>query len=262
MKKVVSQEGLLGMNRKKEILKLLTNSGAVRVAQLSKVFGVTEETIRRDLEKLEAEGQLKRVHGGAVPLSESSIELPFLERTVKNIEQKIKIGQMAANYVNDRDIIALDSSSTCLELAKNIGDKKVSVLTNGFFVVQELGQKQDVSVLCTGGYYNADHHAFFGHSAENSIEGLHIGKLFLSCKGFDVNWGISESHEQQAMFKRKLLSIAGQVNLLVDSSKLNVKALIQTAPLEKIHRIITDNGIEDALVKSIENQGIEVVISN
>ncbi len=254
------QEGLLAINRQKEIVKLVLQTQSVRVANLSKMFGVTEETIRRDLEKLESEGQLKRIHGGAVPLDDGSMELPLLERTVQNIDAKIAIGQKAATLVNDGDIIALDSSTTCLELAKRIENKHIHVLTNGIQVVMELGQRPDVTVLCTGGYFNEDHHAFFGHVAERSMEGHHIDKLFLSCKGFHVNWGMSESHEQQAILKKKMLSVADEVNLLLDSSKINVKALINTASLKQIDRIITDSGVDPAVVQKIEAHGIEVLV--
>jgi DeoR/GlpR family transcriptional regulator of sugar metabolism len=170
------------------------------------------------------------------------------------------IGQKAATLINEGDNIALDSSTTCLELAKNIENKQLSVLTNGMQVVTELGQRSNITMLCTGGYFNEDQHAFFGHIAEKAMEGFHVDKLFLSCKGFHVNWGTSESHEQQAILKRKMLSISDEVNLLVDSSKINVKALIQTATLDKIDRIITDDGIKPATVNLIEKHGIEVMV--
>lgn len=258
--KAIYQEGLLAANRQKEIVKLTLQSQSVRVAHLSKVFGVTEETIRRDLEKLESEGQLKRIHGGAVPLKDGSMELPLIERTVQNIEAKRKIGQKAACFIQDGDIVALDSSTTCLELAKELDDQTIHVLTNALQVVMELGNKPNIQVLNTGGFFDSDHQAFFGQVAERAMEGYHIDKLFLSCKGFHLNWGMSESHEQQAMLKRKLLSIADEVNLLIDSSKLNVKALIKTASIDKINRIITDKDLGLSDRKAMEDCGIEVVI--
>ncbi|KHF41663.1 DeoR/GlpR family DNA-binding transcription regulator [Halalkalibacter okhensis] len=259
---VKTQEGLLAANRQKEIVKLTLQSQSVRVVHLSKLFGVTEETIRRDLEKLESEGQLKRIHGGAVPLNDGSMELPLIERTVQNINEKRLIGQKAAEFVVDGDIIALDSSTTCLELAKSLDNQSIHVFTNGLPVVMELGNKTSMKVLCTGGFFDEDHHAFFGQVAERSMEGHHIDKLFLSCKGYHVDWGMSESHEQQAMLKRKLLLVADEVNLLIDSSKINVKALINTAPSDRITRIFTDKGALAADINLIEKRGIEVVICN
>lgn len=254
------QEGLLAVNRQKEIVKLVLQSQSVKVVHLSKLFGVTEETIRRDLEKLELEGQLKRIHGGAVPLNDGSMELPIVVRTAQNIESKRLIGKKAADFVLDGDIIALDSSTTCLELAKNLDNQSIHVVTNGLQVVMELGKRSNMRVLCTGGFFNEDHHAFFGQVAERSLEGHHIDKLFISCKGYDPNWGMSESHEQQALLKRKMLSVADEVNLLIDSSKMNVKALINTAPSDRIARIITDKGVSITDIKLIEKRGIEVVI--
>ncbi|MCP8615676.1 DeoR/GlpR family DNA-binding transcription regulator [Salirhabdus salicampi] len=255
-------EGLLANDRQQEVSKIVNQSGSIRVTQLSRLFGVTEETIRRDLEKLESEGKLKRIHGGAISLDDTSRELPLDDRTTLNIDKKHAIAKKASHFIHDGDIIAVDSSTTCFELIKVIKHKHITLLTNSLLALLELRNNDNVTVFCTGGYYHNDHHAFLGHSAENAITDHSIGKLFLSCKALDPKWGISESHEQQAMMKREFLNVAEEIYLLVDSTKVNYKALVRTSKLDQIHFIITDEAISADTIQKIEEQGVEVIVAS
>ena len=143
---------MLAIERRRKIISLLEERNSVLVPELSKIFKVTEETVRRDLEKLEGEGFLKRTYGGAVINDSINAELPLKIREVTNIEGKRAIGIKVAEYIKDGDTIMVDSSTTALQVAERIKDKrKITVITNSVKVVSELSSARDCKVISTGG---------------------------------------------------------------------------------------------------------------
>lgn len=254
-------ETLMAGDRQREILNLLEETGTIRVVELSRRFAVTEETIRRDLERLEGEGLLLRVHGGAVLNRKEGYEIPALQREMVNMEEKRMIGATAASLVEDGEIIGLDASTTCLQLAKHLTQHDLTVITNSVAVCLELFNKKGISVILTGGYLMPESLSLAGVPAEKMIEGYHIDKFFFSCRGFDLKRGVTESHESQSQIKKKFFSLSDQLILLADSSKFQRKSLVCLADLEDVHKLVTDNKMSVNAIREIKNKGVNVIVA-
>ncbi len=249
---------MLVAERHREIVNLVDNEGSVRVAELAKLFQVTEETIRRDLEKLEAEGKLLRSHGGAVSAKNSERETHFSEREISHIQEKMAIAREAVSRVEEGDTILLDASTTAWQMARLLPDMRMTVLTNAIKVAVELAERSKIRVISTGGTLSAPSLSFIGPIAEKTLQSYHVNKLFLSCKGVDIERGLSDSNELQAMLKRNMISIADRCYLLVDHSKFGVKSLTRIAQLKEIHEVITDENTDQSIVEQLQRMDMTV----
>lgn len=231
---------MLAIERYETILRIVNERGSARVAELSQICGVTEETIRRDLDRLEQQGRLRRSHGGAVSLKGAQPEIPYFEREVSNVEEKKKIAAEAATHVSEGDSIILDASSTAWYMASQIPNIHLTVLTNSIKVALELSVKDKIEVLSTGGALSPRSLSYVGPLAERSLDLYHVNKAFISCKGIAADKGLSESNELQARLKQKMIHLADQVYLLADYSKFGHQSFAWVASLNSIHQIITD----------------------
>jgi DeoR/GlpR family transcriptional regulator of sugar metabolism len=245
--------------RQEKIVEIVNEKGSIRVSELSPIFNVTEETIRRDLEKLENEGLLKRTHGGAISVKEAPNELPYFEREIINIEEKKEVAELALKNIKPHDRIILDASSTAWYMAQAIPDIPLTVLTNSLKVVAVLANKEKVSVHSTGGILWAQSLSFVGPQAERTLENYRVDKAFISCKGFDLKWGISDSNEFQALVKKKMIEISNKVFLMVDHSKLGLRAFSHICKVNEIDVILTDSKTEKENLRMISDYNIQIL---
>ncbi|WP_231506240.1 DeoR/GlpR family DNA-binding transcription regulator [Paenibacillus sp. UNC451MF] len=255
-------ESMTGNDRKKEIISLLEDLGIVRVSDMSKRFGVTEETIRRDLERLENEGLLLRTHGGAVLNRKDGPELPILQRELVNLEDKKLIGEYAASMVKDGEVIAMDASTTCLQMAKLLPNKEITVITYSIAITYELIKKTNIQVFLIGGYLDRHSLGNTGTPAEKMLEGYHADRFFFSCQGFDLQRGVSEPYEAHVQLKKNMAAIADQLVLMADSSKFQRKSLVRLIEMEAISTLVTDRQLPEEEMQEMEACGIEVVVVN
>ena len=197
---------MFALERQKKILEILSDEGAVSVNRLSTELGVTEETVRRDLEKLEKQEFLKRTHGGAVALDENTNEMSLEKRKSTNVEAKQKIAKLAATQVNEGDTIFLDASTTTFFIAKELKNmRNITIITNSLRVIVELDGCDTIKVISVGGVLSHNQ-SFVGTLAENSIaENYVASKMFFSSKGVSAESGILESNEQECGIKQKML---------------------------------------------------------
>ncbi|WP_026962858.1 DeoR/GlpR family DNA-binding transcription regulator [Alicyclobacillus herbarius] len=251
---------MLMADRHRKIVELVEREGSVRVSELSELFQVTEETIRRDLDKLEAEGKILRTHGGAVRSDEPGLEIPVSEREIERIEQKRAIAAKAIEWVEPGDQIILDASTTAWQMAKILPDIPLIVVTNSVKVIMELAGKDNIQVISVGGNLAARSLSFVGPLAERSLDNYHVRKLFMSCGGCHLDYGISEATEEQARVKAKMIANADDVILLVDSSKFQRRAFTQIAPVETADVVITDAEVDPGIVERMEGLSISVHI--
>ncbi|OQP13465.1 DeoR/GlpR family DNA-binding transcription regulator [Geobacillus zalihae] len=251
---------MLAAERQQKIVEIVNERLSVRVSELSKLFSVTEETIRRDLEKLEKENKLKRSHGGAISIRDES-EIDFSEREITNAAEKKAIAHEAAKRIESGDRIILDASTTAWYLAKALPDIPLTVLTNSIKVAVELSKKEKIQVVSTGGMLSRRSLSYVGPLAERSLETYHVDKAFLSCKGIHLESGLSESNEWQALLKKKMMSIADQVVFMVDSSKFGVRTFVHMADLDCVHHLITDHQVDAETVRKLEEKQIPLTIA-
>lgn len=233
---------MIAAERKKKIVEVVNKKLSVRVRELSQLFSVTEETIRRDLEKLESENLLVRSHGGAVCMQdqEDSKEISYLEREILNSEEKRAIAQEAIKLIIPGESIILDASTTTWYMAKQLPNQPLTVVTNSIQVALELSQKDQIQVISTGGMLSTPSLSFVGPLANRSLSMYHFDKAFISCKGIHLDGGITDPNEWQALFKKEVLSVADQTILLADSSKFGVRTFAQICFVDEVDIIITD----------------------
>ncbi|MCC3355857.1 DeoR/GlpR family DNA-binding transcription regulator [Bacillus sp. REN16] len=252
---------MLVAERHKKIVDLVNERTSIRVTELSKIFSVTEETIRRDLEKLEKESLLMRSHGGAVSIEKDHAETSYLEREITNAAGKKAIAQVAVNYIQEGDQIVLDASTTAWYVAKELPDIPLTVVTNSIKVAIELSKKEQVKVISTGGSLLSKSLSFVGPLAERSISMYHVNKAFLSCKGVHLSKGLSDSIESQALLKKQMMDIADETILMVDSSKFGTQAFSHISPLHKVDTIITDAKVDNPIIREFEEKEIKIEIA-
>lgn len=246
--------------RHKKILSFFEEKEKLRVTELSRLLHVTEETIRRDLEILEENNHVIRVRGGAIEKQSEGFETPSLERGKKYLSEKNALAKKACELVNDGEIIAIDASTTCLQIAKHIADKPLTVITNSIQVSIELAKKQNITVILTGGYLRQESMSLVGVSSDKIMNDYHIDKFFISCTAIDSTWGVSDSHELQAKTKQRIASLADSIIVLADHSKFDQKSLVRWLPLEDISTIITSDSLSKEQVKQYQKKVREVIV--
>ncbi|MEK5206039.1 DeoR/GlpR family DNA-binding transcription regulator [Psychrobacillus sp. FSL H8-0510] len=249
---------MLVPERHKKIINIVNENKTARVSELSKLLKVTEETIRRDLEKLEAENKLARTHGGAISTQEEEGDIPYFQREVMNQQEKMAVAKLAVTLIQEDDIIFLDASSTAFYLAKLLPNKKITVLTNSLRVAAELANSTLIHVIVSGGNLSSTSLSLVGPLTVSTLERYHVNKVFFSCKGLHKDWGISDSNEQQAIVKRKMIEMADQTILLLDHTKLNKKAFAHIEKEEVINTIIIDELANKTYLKYFEEKNIKI----
>lgn len=251
---------MFALERQKYILDTLAKTGSVWVSKLSLELGVTEETIRRDLEKLEAQESLRRTHGGAVLMDESTYELSLEKRKSTNIDAKKQLAAEAAKYIAGGDTVFLDASTTTFYLAKELKNMdNVTVITNSIRVVCELTGLENIKVIAVGGVASSNQ-SFVGNLAENSIEENYFAnKMFFSSKGVTADAGILESNEKECGIKQKMMQNSKVKYYLCDRSKIGRIGFVKLSPLDKIDYFITNAELDEALTQNLIEGGVEIV---
>ncbi|TKC19147.1 DeoR/GlpR family DNA-binding transcription regulator [Robertmurraya kyonggiensis] len=252
---------MLVAERHRRIVELVNERSSIRVTELSDIFGVTEETIRRDLEKLEKEHFLMRTHGGAVSLAEDHEETSYIEREITNSNEKRAIALEALHYIEPGDQIVLDASTTAWYMAKELPDMPLTVLTNSIKVAIELSKKGQIRVISTGGSLLSQSLSYVGPLAERSLSMYHVNKAFLSCNGIHLESGLSDLNEMQALVKKKMIDIADETVLVADSSKFGVRSFSQISSLSSVDYIITDTRVDENIKKALKEKSIKMTIA-
>lgn len=248
--------------RRQSMLDILRKQPGLRVPELAQALDVSEGTVRNDLNALEGEGRLRRVHGGAVINDQDQFQnISFVRRYKQNVAAKLAIAREAALLVKDGDSIFLDASSTAYYFAQALsGRRRLRVMTNGFEVARELAQNSSNTVILIGGVVNNDSASVTGLLSEQIIADMHIQKAFLACSGFSLERGMTEVHLAEAQLKRKVIESSQQLFALIDSSKFGKEDLTPFARPEKITRLFTDVGLSPEWIAQLEHARVEFTI--
>lgn len=254
---------MLAIERKNEILAILQKEQRVLVAELSQKYNVTEETIRRDLEKLEKEGFVKKTYGGAVLNNNTNVELPLRIREKTNKKEKQIIAKIVSELVEEGETIMLDSSSTSLMVAKNLKQmKKLTVITNSVEVLIELAGNKGINVISTGGMLRDASLSLVGKTAERTLMNFNVDKAIISCKGVDLDKGITESNENESEIKNVMRSCAKTTILAIDSSKFDNVSFIKVPDLKKNDILVTDKMVPDKWNQFFDDRNIQIITDN
>ena len=251
---------MLAIERRKEILTRLEAEGKVLVSELAKSFSVTEETIRRDLEKLDREGLASKTYGGAVSKHTATLDLPYKIRIGVNVEEKQRIADRVADMISDGERIMLDSSSTAIYIIKKLKEKKnLTVITNSVVILLELADKSDWTVLSTGGNLKEGALSLTGSSAEKMIRSYHVDTAICSCKGVDMEIGVTDSNEKDSLIKQAMFASAERRILAADTLKLGKKSFVRVCEFEDIDVLATDDKPQDNWCEFCKKSGVDIV---
>ena len=249
---------MLAAERRNQILEKLQTEKKVVVSELSQLYGVSEETIRRDLEKLEKEGYATKSYGGAVLNENVGIELPFNERKNQNIVGKQKMAEIAASLVEEGEHIFLDASTTAVFVAKALKEKKnLTVITNSVEILLELSDVSGWNIISTGGLLEERYLAFFGSRTDEVIRSYYVDKVIFSCKALDSRLGMMESQEAIASTKKTMIG-SGRKNILVaENRKFGRSSFSVVGHLHDVNVVITDRKPDEQWLRLFKGLGID-----
>jgi DeoR/GlpR family transcriptional regulator of sugar metabolism len=254
--------GLLSEPRRRRILDWIQEEGSARVRELALAFQVSEATIRQDLERLEQDGQITREHGGAflnsVPAQVGTMTLHHQD----NMEQKRRIGALAAGLVKDGETIILDAGTTTTEIALRLtGRRNLTVITNALNIAMILGAVPGNAVHMPGGQFKAPTLSLSGDSSVEYFRNIFAAKLFLATAGVALDAGLTYPSFADLQLKEAMIKAASHVYLVADSTKINKSSFTRLGSLDVIHSFITDAGIGDADADAFRKRGIEVLVA-
>ena len=251
---------MLAIERKNEILQKLKIEQRVLVSELAEHYGVTEETIRRDLDKLEKEGFATKTYGGAIFGNSTKTDLSYTIRNKTNVDAKNCIGELVSRLVEDGDHIMLDDSSTSLYIAKHLKEKKkLTVITNSIEIIVELADRDGWTILSTGGRLKPESLALVDHPAQEMLRSYHVDKAIISCKGLDPEAGITDSSEFHSLIKRTMMGAARQTILAVDDSKFSKTSFVTISHLDQIGMVVTNQKPEESWMRLFREAGIPCI---
>lgn len=248
------------IERQHNIMNELRKEKSITVTNLSKKFFIGEATIRRDLEKLEKAGFLKRTYGGAVLLDGLDMEIPLTVRETENREEKSIIAQLAGKFVSNGDIIIIDSSSTTLKIVPCLKNKEnLTVITNSAKASLELGEQHHARVYCTGGMLRENSQSFIGQQARSFIESYSADILFFSCRGLSMEKGLTDSNEEEVELRKIMIKNSNESILLCDHTKFDQISFCKIGNFDCINTIITDRMPSQCWIQFLEEKGVKLV---
>lgn len=254
---------LLPVRRRQEILDLLREALTLRVGQLSERFGVSEMTIRRDLEVLEQRGLLERTHGGAVFRRQRVADKFRYRRAMdENPQEKQRIARRAAARIQPHDTLYVGEGTSCAQVIRHADPRQpFTVVTNNLGVIPEIAPKA-AELILLGGTYNPATHALAGPLTLEMIARLNANRVFLGADGISRSAGLSTPNLEIGAVERSMIAhTRGEVIVMAAHSKLGMVATVSIAPIERIDVLITDSRMPDDFKKDLESMGIEVVLA-
>ncbi|MFE8700880.1 DeoR/GlpR family DNA-binding transcription regulator [Cytobacillus sp. FJAT-54145] len=247
--------------RKKVIFNMLNRQDRVRIAELVDVLGVSGETIRRDLDRMEKENLLKKVHGGAVMEKGHSLEPPFDKKSMVNAEGKRNICRAAAELVEDGDIIMIGHGTTPSHMVSYLkGKKNITIVTPSIPILMMCLDGFEGRVIFTGGELGKDQKLTAGPIAEKMIDELKANKAFIAPGGISTESGITDYDIFGANLSRKLMERADEVIVLADYSKLGKTTFAHISSLSEMDRLITDKPLSPDWLIQLDSLEINIVV--
>lgn len=247
--------------RRRLILDEVNRSGNVTVMDLVERLGVSDMTIRRDLETLSAHKLLKKVHGGAVQISKTAVEPHFTQKQRLNQEEKKAIAREALPLIEDGHTIAFSAGTTTWQVANALHprDSELTFITNSTNIALTLQEKGWEQIILSGGSFRTPSDALVGPFAERTLKTLNADVLFLGVHGIDPNAGLTTPNVAEAETDRCLVEASQKVVVVADHTKIGVIALAKISPLSRVDVLVTDERAPKDLLREIELAGVRVI---
>ncbi|HHW13185.1 MAG TPA: DeoR/GlpR transcriptional regulator [Firmicutes bacterium] len=248
--------------RRQKLISALEEHYSMSVSGLAERLGVSEATIRRDLNELQKLGVIRRTHGGALLASPRKFEPTYTDKKDRFLVQKQKIGRVAAGLVEDGETVILDAGTTTLQMVRHLKEKKnITVITNALSIIEEMEANEELDLVVIGGRLRFSTRALVGPMAEENLRNFHADKVFIAANGCTIKEGLTTPNLTEAYTKRAMVKAGSKVIAVLDHSKFGEVSLTTIAPLTEIDVIVTDDGIDKKLQKEMEQMGIEVIIA-
>ncbi len=249
---------MFAIERLNKIKEILYRDKRVDVLELSRLFSVTEVTIRRDLDKLEKEGFLIKTYGGAV-LNEKVFGIPFVPESDDDaLEEKRMIGKIASQMIEDGEAVFLSSGTTCLEIARNIKSKRLTVVTNDLLIGYELKDSIGIKVIVTGGDLIQSSSTLVGSFTLQALNSIYINKAFIGVKGVNFDSGYTVDSYEEAMVIQGIRKISSDIIIVADYTKFNRTAFARLGGLTMAKKIITNKQVPSAFKKFLFENSIKI----
>ena len=254
--------GLLSEPRRRRILEWIQEEGSVRVRELAAAFQVSEATIRQDLERLEQDGHITREHGGAFLNAGPAPAGTMVLHHQENMDQKRRIGALAAGLVGDGETIILDAGTTTTEIALRLTARRnLTVITNALNIAVILGSVPGNAVHMPGGQFKGPTLSLSGDASVEYFRNIFAGKLFLATAGVSLETGLTYPSFADLQLKEAMIRAARHVYLVADASKINKPSFTRLGSMDVIQTFVTDSAIGEADARAFRDRGIEVLIA-
>jgi DeoR family transcriptional regulator, aga operon transcriptional repressor len=252
---------LLIDERRQHILSLIEKEGRVLVGELSRSLGISQITIRKDLEYLQSKGLLHRTHGGALPAQSSALFDPTLqEKEQQHSQEKQRIAVAAAAMVEEGQCVILDSGTTTSAIAHELKKfRDLTIITNAVNIATDL-TSSDLEVILIGGSLRKNSFSLVGPLAEDTLEEMHADILFLGVDGFDSEVGLTTPNLLESRVNRAMVKASRRVVAVCDSTKFGRRSLSRIVPPAAIHCVITDSDLPAETADALRAANIEVVL--
>jgi DeoR/GlpR family transcriptional regulator of sugar metabolism len=248
---------MLPAQRRQAILRAV-RSGTAHVSALADEFGVSEMTVRRDLEALARDGKLERVHGGAVNVES---ERPFSEIAVERLEAKDRIGRAAAALVEDGQTVMLDIGTTTLQVARHLRGRSLTVITTNLAAYEELLPEPEIELVLPGGVVRRNYRSLVGMFAEDTLHRLRADIAFLGTSGIDADLGVWDTTMVEVPIKRAMIAASQRTVLLADAAKFDMDAMVRICEASELDAIVTDERVPAKRRKALDRAGVEVIVA-
>lgn len=249
--------GMIPDARRERILQIIEIKGFASLKDLVDQTGASESTVRRDLEYLDGIGQIRRTRGGAAFIGESLTD--FDDRRSKNLREKQRIAEAAAELVEPGEAVLLDGGTTTLEVARRLVGKSLYVVTNSLPIVNVLVNQPGIELMLIGGYLYPKTGVALGPMAVEALAGVHVRRLFMSVGGITEK-GLFNRNALLVETELHMMKAAEEVVVVADSSKFGHAALAHLCPLHAVHHLIVDAGISKEWTKTIQQAGIRLTV--
>lgn len=252
---------MLSFERRKTICEIIEQHGRADIAELVKRFGVSAETIRKDLILLESNGRLRRVHGGAIPYGGSVPLLDLSQRIPLCIEQKRELCRYTCRFINNGDSIFIDTGSTTNELADLLAEKfdRLHIITAYAPFAERLGKVKGFEVIMCGGLYEPKEKMFYGSIAVDTLRQLHVSKAFICPSAVSINGGAFCNIYPALDIMKTAADISDTVYLLADSEKLEKSGNFRIFATDRAEAVITDSSVSDDICNIYDEHGIRLI---
>lgn len=253
---------MLPVDRRKKIEDILVGQGSVVVSKLSGMLGVSEETIRRDLDYLSQSLDFRRVHGGAYLIDTRDKEVPVAIRESIFLDEKMRIGETSVELLSSGDTIMLDSSTTAAYVARALkkSGRQVCVITNSVRVIDALSGSHKIDIIGLGGQFRSVTGSFVGSITVEGLNSLSADKAFISCTAVHSEFALTDNHQEESVIRRLMVKRSIHPILIADHTKFDKLATYKVCDLHEINTVITDRFPNKKIRKEIESSGTKTLV--